>query len=198
LNSKTTSFSILSVSTGRTLPKSKISVRARLVHQNYSHYIVRLVLWLCHDCSSFIGYRVLSGLLIRVDLVNNWCAVDIRRTRLSGALGLGPFRSLIPYMLGEADSVASDEEKIKVSTLITFQAFTIFFKPTPRLLCHRNISGSNKNLPSRENCQNRPFQAAVFRRTHVLASRTPKVCGANAAAEARRVTRKRMALIIVT
>jgi hypothetical protein len=51
--------------------------------------------------------------LIRVDLVNNWCAVDIRRTRLSGALGLGPFCSLIPYVLGEADSDASEKEKIK-------------------------------------------------------------------------------------
>jgi hypothetical protein len=61
-----------------------------------------------------IGYVVLSGLLQRVEFVNNWCAVDIRRTRLSGTLGLGPFCSLILYVLGEADSDTSDEENIKL------------------------------------------------------------------------------------
>ena len=37
-----------------------------------------------------------------MDLVNCWGSVDVRRTRLSGALGLGPACSLVIDVLGEA------------------------------------------------------------------------------------------------
>jgi len=39
-----------------------------------------------------------------VDLVNCWGSVNVRRTGLSGAIGLGPFGSLVIDMLGEANT----------------------------------------------------------------------------------------------
>lgn len=63
-----------------------------------------LFLWLGQWGSRFIGYRVFSGLLERVDLVNCWGAVDVRRTGLSGTLGLGPFGSLVVDVLSEANA----------------------------------------------------------------------------------------------
>jgi len=64
-----------------------------------------LFLGLGHWGSGFIGYCVFRGMLVRVDRVDCWGAVDVRRTGLSGALGLGPFGGLVVDVLGEANGV---------------------------------------------------------------------------------------------
>jgi hypothetical protein len=72
--------------------------------------------------SGGIGYRVLGGLGIRVDFVDDWCTVNVGRTRLARALGLGPFCGLVPYVLGMADAVCErKKEKDEGSATFSFR-----------------------------------------------------------------------------